>query len=162
MIVQKLRLEKGWSQEHLAQVSGLSVRTVQRIERGQKAGPESLKCLAAVFETDVSKLQHQAEAVEAGKIEPPVASGKQGDSEGVEYVQNLKAFHLNWICFLIVVPSLYGLNIYVSPDYLWVGWIVLGWGIGIILHALVIYGLFSLFDTRWEQRQLQKRLNRRR
>ena len=35
MLVQKLRLQRGWSQEQLAVVSGLSVRTIQRIERGQ-------------------------------------------------------------------------------------------------------------------------------
>ncbi|WP_309247253.1 helix-turn-helix transcriptional regulator [Shewanella sp. VB17] len=34
MIVRKLRLQRGWSQEHLSQLSGLSVRTIQRIERG--------------------------------------------------------------------------------------------------------------------------------
>ena len=56
MSVRKYRLEKGWSQEQLAHMSGLSVRTVQRIEQGQKAGLESLKCLAAVFETNISDL----------------------------------------------------------------------------------------------------------
>ena len=37
MQVQKLRLIKGWSQQQLADFSGLSVRTVQRIEAGQPA-----------------------------------------------------------------------------------------------------------------------------
>jgi len=43
MIVRKLRLQRSWSQEYLADLSGLSTRTIQRIERGQKASPESLK-----------------------------------------------------------------------------------------------------------------------
>ena len=34
MIVRKLRLQRGWSQEQLAEMSGLSTRTIQRIERG--------------------------------------------------------------------------------------------------------------------------------
>jgi len=42
MLVQKLRLQRGWSQEQLAIVSGLSVRTIQRIERGQSASLETL------------------------------------------------------------------------------------------------------------------------
>ena len=33
MLIQKLRLQRGWSQEQLAELSGLSVRTIQRIER---------------------------------------------------------------------------------------------------------------------------------
>ncbi|CAM4169684.1 XRE family transcriptional regulator [Vibrio agarivorans] len=35
MIIRKLRLKRGWTQEQLAELSGLSIRTVQRIERGQ-------------------------------------------------------------------------------------------------------------------------------
>lgn len=42
MLVQKLRLQRSWSQEQLAAVSGLSVRTIQRIERGQSASLETL------------------------------------------------------------------------------------------------------------------------
>jgi transcriptional regulator with XRE-family HTH domain len=45
-LVQKLRLQRGWSQEQLAELSTLSVRTVQRIERGQTASLETLKALA--------------------------------------------------------------------------------------------------------------------
>jgi len=58
-MIKKIRISKGWSQEQLAQFSGLSVRTIQRIERGHNAGLESLKCLAAVFELDVSTLQKE-------------------------------------------------------------------------------------------------------
>ena len=46
MLVRKLRLEKGWSQETLAEVSGLSVRIVQRIKREAKANLETLGALA--------------------------------------------------------------------------------------------------------------------
>lgn len=59
MTVRKLRLQRAWSQEQLAQLSGLSVRTIQRIEKGEKAGLETLKSLAAVFEIDISELQQE-------------------------------------------------------------------------------------------------------
>jgi transcriptional regulator with XRE-family HTH domain len=45
MIIRKLRLQKGWSQEHLSQISGLSTRTIQRIERGHKASLEFIRML---------------------------------------------------------------------------------------------------------------------
>ena len=35
--VKELRNQKGWSQSELAALSGLSVKTIQRIERGQGA-----------------------------------------------------------------------------------------------------------------------------
>lgn len=53
MHIRLLRLQKGWSQEQLADMAGVSVRTIQRIERGATASPETLKCLGAVFETDL-------------------------------------------------------------------------------------------------------------
>jgi transcriptional regulator with XRE-family HTH domain len=59
MNIQQRRLDKGWSQEQLARHSGLSTRTIQRIESGQRVGLESQKCLAAVFETSISVLTHE-------------------------------------------------------------------------------------------------------
>ncbi len=61
MIIKKLRLDRGWSQEDLAETSGVSVRTIQRIENGGRASLETLKCLAAVFETPVPELRRAEE-----------------------------------------------------------------------------------------------------
>jgi len=61
MSVTTRRIEKDWTQEQLAQASGLSTRTVQRIESGSSANLESLKCLAAVFETTVAELIKEQE-----------------------------------------------------------------------------------------------------
>jgi len=59
MILKQLRLSRRLSQEQLAQMSGLNVRTIQRIESGHKASVESLKCLAAVLEVDISTLEQE-------------------------------------------------------------------------------------------------------
>ncbi len=40
MIVRKLRLERNWTQEQLAEMCGISVRTIQRLERDQKPSPD--------------------------------------------------------------------------------------------------------------------------
>ena len=57
MSVKNLRQKKGWSQEHLAQASGLSLRTIQRIESGKRAGLETLNGLAAVFDIDLNLIK---------------------------------------------------------------------------------------------------------
>jgi transcriptional regulator with XRE-family HTH domain len=57
MLIQKLRLQRGWSQEQVAQLSGVSVRTIQRLERGQSVSIETLKALGAAFEVDFSTLK---------------------------------------------------------------------------------------------------------
>lgn len=59
MILKELRISQHLSQEQLAQMAGLNVRTIQRIESGNNASVESLKCLAAVLEVDVSTLNQE-------------------------------------------------------------------------------------------------------
>ena len=59
MILKQLRLSRHLSQVQLAQMSGLSARTIQRIESGHSPSVESLKCLASVLEVDVSNLNQE-------------------------------------------------------------------------------------------------------
>jgi transcriptional regulator with XRE-family HTH domain len=46
----KLRKERGWSQEKLAAISGLSERTIQRIEKDGNCSLDSKMALASAFE----------------------------------------------------------------------------------------------------------------
>ena len=46
-LLKELREQKGWSQELLAEYSGLSKRTIQRIESGANTTVESAQSLAA-------------------------------------------------------------------------------------------------------------------
>lgn len=61
MGLKSLRLEKGWSQEQLATISGLSERTIQRAERGDMPSLESLRALAASFELSHAELRERIE-----------------------------------------------------------------------------------------------------
>ncbi|MBL4911231.1 MAG: helix-turn-helix transcriptional regulator [Alteromonadaceae bacterium] len=54
--VRELRNNKGWSQEQLSVFSGLSLRTIQRIESEGKISRESKVCLAATFDIDLNEL----------------------------------------------------------------------------------------------------------
>ena len=54
--VRALRERKSWSQEHLASASGLSVRTVQRVEMENAASPETRLALAAALDVPVAVL----------------------------------------------------------------------------------------------------------
>lgn len=50
------RRKRGWSQLHLAMVSGLGLRTIQRIERSGAASYESALALAACFDVSLDQL----------------------------------------------------------------------------------------------------------
>ncbi|HLG15162.1 MAG TPA: helix-turn-helix transcriptional regulator [Blastocatellia bacterium] len=54
--VKHLRQGRGWSQEQLAEIAGISVRTIQRMEAGESPSVESLKAIANAFEMDVQSL----------------------------------------------------------------------------------------------------------
>lgn len=55
-LIIKQRMLKGWTQEQLAAVSGLSKRTIQRVENESTAAMETQKALAATFELDFASL----------------------------------------------------------------------------------------------------------
>lgn len=58
--VRRLRTERGWSQEQLAVVSGLSLRTIQRVEAGGSASRETRTSLAATFDCQLADLAAKA------------------------------------------------------------------------------------------------------
>ena len=64
MIVKKLRNKHKWSQEQLAELCGLNVRTIQRVESGNKASLETVKSLASVFEVDISILTEEITVID--------------------------------------------------------------------------------------------------
>ncbi len=55
-MVRALREEKSWSQEHLAEAAGLSVRTIQRVENDGMGSAETRLALAAALSVPVSAL----------------------------------------------------------------------------------------------------------
>jgi transcriptional regulator with XRE-family HTH domain len=55
-LVVETRNKKGWSQQQLSIVSGLSLRTIQRVENEGKASLETLKSLASTFEINHNEL----------------------------------------------------------------------------------------------------------
>ncbi|MBQ4810060.1 transcriptional regulator [Pseudoalteromonas luteoviolacea] len=59
-----LRSENGWSQEVLARSTGLSVRTIQRIEAEGKASAESTLALASVFNLSPQALKATSNEIE--------------------------------------------------------------------------------------------------
>ena len=158
MLIQKLRLQRGWSQQQLADLSGLSVRTIQRLEQGHVASTESLKSLAAVFDMDFSTLQ-EPDMNTATTSTTPAAFDAQ-EALAFAQVRKLKGFYLHIAQYVIVVTLLLGINLWTHPQYLWVGWVAMGWGIGLLFHGLRVIERFSPLGADWEKKQVEKRLGR--
>ncbi|MGR5361734.1 2TM domain-containing protein [Vibrio mediterranei] len=153
MIIRKLRLQRGWSQEQLAELSGLSIRTIQRIERGQNPGLESLKSLAAVFETTITELQQEPKM--SSKVEIT-----QEEQTVIDQVRAIKGFYSHLMTYVLIMALLFTINIVTDPSYIWAWWPAMGWGIGILNHGINAFELFNFFGPKWEKRQIEKRLGK--
>ena len=159
VIVRKLRIEKGFSQEQLASMAGISTRTLQRIERGAKASPETLKCLAACLDVDFTSLRKEQDVTVDTNFSQIALSNEE--REAMEYVRDIKAFYGHAIIYAIVILGLAIINVMTSTDYLWFLWAAFGWGIGIAAHGLAVFEFFNfLFGQDWEKRQTEKRLKK--
>ncbi|MCF6262542.1 MAG: helix-turn-helix domain-containing protein [Xanthomonadales bacterium] len=55
--LKSLRQQKGWTQQHLAEVSGISLRTIQRAESSGVTSTDTIGALSAVFEVERSYWQ---------------------------------------------------------------------------------------------------------
>ena len=154
MLVQKLRLQRGWSQQQLAELSGLNVRTIQRIEKGQEPSVESLKSLAAVFNVEFSTLKEQ------GMVNVINESQSAEEILAFNQVRKLKGFYIHLAQYVLVIALLSVINALTTPNRWWVQWVIMGWGIGVFFHWLQISEWFGLFGSKWEKEQVEKRLGR--
>lgn len=66
-LIRKYRTERLWSQEQLAEMTGLGLRTIQRLEARGSGSQESIKALAAVFNVDAETLFWRDGAFQAYK-----------------------------------------------------------------------------------------------
>jgi len=152
-MVRKLRLKRAWSQEQLAQFSGLNIRTIQRIERGQKAGLESLKSLAAVFEIELDELLEKENMNSSDNYSAE-------ESRIIDHVRDIKGFYSHLINYTLVILALFLVNFLTSPGYYWAWWAAFGWGVGLISHGISVFEVYSFFGADWEKKQIEKRLGK--
>lgn len=167
MNVRKLRLVKGWSQEQLAELAGVSIRTIQRIERGQAPSLETRNALAAVFEVDISEWPLEGvdmNTTTASNTDESIINDAKSqaleEQKAMEYVRDVKAFYSNLASYVVIIPFLIFVNATTSPGYWWVFWPAFGWGVGLALHALNVFEVFNFFGPDWERKQVEKRLGR--
>lgn len=155
-MIRERRQQRGWSQEYLAEVTGLSVRTIQRAEQGKTIGLSSLSAIATALDVDIASLQsntaveHQEEAVDVSSSEQAI----------MERVRDIRGFYSHAWSYLLVSLFLVILNALTSPDRWWVFWPVAGWGIGVLAHGLSVFEVMDLWGDDWEKREIDKRLKR--
>ncbi len=165
MLIHKLRLQHGWSQEQLAELAGVSVRTVQRLEQGKPATTESLKALGSALgvpfhELRTTPMETSTDMTHATADAPsPIASD---EALALYKVRKLRGFYIHALYYAVVMTGLLLLNLWTARDGgpFWVIWPALGWGVGLLINGIKVNGLLPFLGADWERREVEKLLGR--
>lgn len=154
MMIRTLRLERGWSQAQLAEFAGLSLRTIQRIEKGQPPTLESRKSLAAVFEVDLKDLD-----AEGGEIDESALHPEEADE--LDHIRRTKRFAYDAAAAVGLCALLFVADWAFDGQITFARWAALGTAIWLTCDAFALFSGRDLLGRGWERRQLEKRIGRR-
>lgn len=171
MIVRKLRIQRGWSQEQLAELTNLSVRTIQRAERGQTLSLETARSFASVFEVDISTFNRGVTTMNSNnKINEDIEDKKNlsqntrvkeeledDEKQAIEYVKGIKEFYTHLFLFIVFLLTVF---VFKSPVESKLVLPFIGWGIGIIAHGLIAFEIIGFNFHQWEKKKIEKKLGR--
>ena len=120
--IKRWREERHWSQEHLAELAGIGVRTVQRIETGDKA-------LAAAFNVDVMALTVDAKTEAETMIREKNAKATAAMRLG---------FFIHLASYLFGMIVFAGISLTVGGDRYAMLTPTIWWTVGLAGHALAL------------------------
>lgn len=126
-VIRSLRLEKAWSQEELGAIAGISARTVQRLEQGQRPSLETLKALAAAFDVPIARLA--PEPADRNSEDPAMTA------ETLQPAHDRPGLWRHVAVYAAVIGALAALNLIRNPEHLWVVYPALGWGAVLVVKA---------------------------
>jgi hypothetical protein len=70
-------------------------------------------------------------------------------------VEELKGFYVHLMVYVVVNAGLVAINLLTTPGSYWFYWPLIGWGIGLIIHGLMVFG-GGLFGSAWEERKVRE------
>ena len=78
----------------------------------------------------------------------------------LRHVRKLKGFYAHLLQYVLIVSGLVVLNLVMSPSNWWVIWVALGWGVGVLAHAMRAFDMVPFLNGEWERREDEKFLGR--
>lgn len=150
MIIRKMRLKRGWSQSQLAEMTGVTTRTIQRVEQGHRPSLETCKALASVFEVDLSLLQSEDTSMNND------TELKVDEQYALLYAKRMKEFYEFLVTYLILAAVFLVVFHGVSIVYI----IFAALGVGLIVQGLIAFEVISFMSPNWERRLAERKLGR--
>ncbi|WP_154022094.1 helix-turn-helix domain-containing protein [Klebsiella oxytoca] len=147
--VKALRLKKAWSQEQLTEIASLSVRTVQRTEKGQKPGLETLSALASAFDVSVSELSEEAgDAVNA--LDERISDARAQVAREMLFWRILATALLTCTAMMVI-------NYLLTPESYWSLVVTAIGGSLVMFRGFRVFVIHDRLNS-WQQRRLHKLL----
>jgi len=78
--------------------------------------------------------------------------------EAKKQVEEIKGFYFHLVSYFLVNAVLIVVNLLTSPEYLWFIWPIMGWGVGLIIHGVSVFG--GLWGKSWEERKIKEIMER--
>ena len=75
-------------------------------------------------------------------------------------MESLKGFYVHLTIYLIVNAFIFGINMITSPKTYWFYWPLLGWGIGLLIHAVSVFLFEGFLGKDWEERKVKEYVRR--
>lgn len=97
--LRELRTARQWSQEQLAELSGLNLRTIQRLESGARVSTESLRALAAVFDVPAESLL----VGDPAPSQPALKAIREGVLRGLEFTGTTSRAQFWWFALAVAM-----------------------------------------------------------
>jgi 2TM domain len=69
-------------------------------------------------------------------------------------VKELRDFYVHLAIYLVVNTGLVIIDLVQGDGLQWAQWVILGWGIGLVAHAVSVFVFESRSASRWEARKL--------
>ncbi len=77
-----------------------------------------------------------------------------------EKVDKIKKFYGNLTSYCVIIPALAIFNYLTSNRLSWVFFPSIGWGIGILFHAMEVFDLNPILGKNWEEKKIKELMNR--
>lgn len=73
-----------------------------------------------------------------------------------EKVRAVKLFYIDLLIFVLVNLFLFLLNTTFTSEKLWFIWPLMGYGVGIIAHAILVFGFSRPFKLSWKEKKIKE------
>lgn len=127
--IKRWREERHWSQEHVAEMAGIGLRTLQRIENGDTASRESVMALAAAFNVDIGALVDDPAKQKAIEAEEKAAKGQA--ALRMSFLIHFASFVFGLMVFAAISLGDGEPGYVMLAPSLW-------WGVGVAGHGLAV------------------------